>query len=413
MSIMYLRNIKEWCALALCLSIPISTTLTSILVVCIIALFLLQAVLQTPSYQENVRALYALPVTKICLSFFIIFLAGMLYTTAPLSDSLQTVKKMSSLLMLPLFIELYASAKVRQQALMLFLWVMFCSAVLGILKLHLSWPILHQSRFVEAAFFKDHIFTNFMMGYAAFVLSHWSLHWTTSKKLFSWGIIVFFLYYIFFISNGRSGYVIGLSFMALFGWQQGRWKGFVVTSLCALLVLCFAYNFSDIFQKRVINVYHTLYHSSAHSSFAAINEHSAEAAVSQRIEFIQNCKQLIKDKFWIGWGTGSFKFQYAHYAAINKWQPIDNPHNEYIYILVQLGIIGLASFIAFLNRLWFFACKLPKFEQCLAQGMVVGLSIGCLANSWLSDFTSRYFFMCMLAICFATYNKNIENRYNV
>jgi O-antigen ligase len=81
-----------------------------------------------------------------------------------------------------------------------------------------------------------------------------------------------------------------------------------------------------------------------------------------------------------------------------------NPHNEYINILFQLGIFGVTAFVGFFCFLFKRSFALPCPEKWFAQGIILAIAIGCLANSWLMDFTSGYFFVMIVAFCFGALN---------
>jgi O-antigen ligase len=67
-----------------------------------------------------------------------------------------------------------------------------------------------------------------------------------------------------------------------------------------------------------------------------------------RFWFYQNTMQLLKKHWMVGAGTGDFP---AEYAKINTLQsPImpntDNPHNQYLLVTSQFGMIGLITLFA-------------------------------------------------------------------
>ncbi|MDO9067571.1 MAG: O-antigen ligase family protein, partial [Deltaproteobacteria bacterium] len=63
--------------------------------------------------------------------------------------------------------------------------------------------------------------------------------------------------------------------------------------------------------------------------------------------FWQNSWEIIKESPWLGVGTGDFQ---SVYAEVNKRksprrEATDNPHNQYIFVLCQLGLLGLAGLL--------------------------------------------------------------------
>ena len=70
--------------------------------------------------------------------------------------------------------------------------------------------------------------------------------------------------------------------------------------------------------------------------------------VGLRINFTINSWEIIKQNPIIGIGTGDFPTEYKKINLINSPELINtsNPHNMYILVLVQLGIVGLLSMLS-------------------------------------------------------------------
>jgi O-antigen ligase len=88
------------------------------------------------------------------------------------------------------------------------------------------------------------------------------------------------------------------------------------------------------------------------------------------------------------------------YAEEKGLMTTNNPHNEYLNILIQVGLLGLGVFLGFLYTLFKASLMLKSPSQWFAQGLVLAMAVGCLANSWIMDFTSGYFFVMLIAFCF-------------
>ena len=76
------------------------------------------------------------------------------------------------------------------------------------------------------------------------------------------------------------------------------------------------------------------------------------------------------------------------------------PHNEYLHVTVQLGVVGLLMFLSIKYKLLKILFKIHK-DQCCAPicrqlGLYVGaILVGLLFNSLYSDTISQdYFWMC-------------------
>ena len=71
-------------------------------------------------------------------------------------------------------------------------------------------------------------------------------------------------------------------------------------------------------------------------------------SVGLRISFTINSWEIIKQNPFIGVGTGDYPSEYKKINMINTPGLPDtaNPHNMYILVLVQLGLLGLASLLS-------------------------------------------------------------------
>ena len=70
--------------------------------------------------------------------------------------------------------------------------------------------------------------------------------------------------------------------------------------------------------------------------------------VGVRILFTLNSWDIIKENTLLGVGTGDFPNEYKKISILNSpgGPYADNPHNMYILVLTQLGIVGLLSMLS-------------------------------------------------------------------
>ena len=110
-----------------------------------------------------------------------------------------------------------------------------------------------------------------------------------------------------------------------------------------------------------------------------------------------------------GAGTGSFPSAYAEVNAGRHINESANPHNEYLLIAAQTGMIGLAALLYLFYTQWRLAARLEPFYRDLARGLVITFALGCLFNSLLLDHTEGLFFAWMTGLCFATLRPSEES----
>ena len=95
---------------------------------------------------------------------------------------------------------------------------------------------------------------------------------------------------------------------------------------------------------------------------------------------------MIKENIFIGVGTGDFPREYKRINQINTPDsPItSNPHNMYILVLTQLGLIGLISFLS----IFYYQIKLSRnssnrFIRDFGLALPLLFSIILLGDSYL------------------------------
>ena len=121
-----------------------------------------------------------------------------------------------------------------------------------------------------------------------------------------------------------------------------------------------------------------------------------------RFVFYKNSLSLIADHPLLGSGTGSFAKKYEQ--LVNNRQNMrltENPHNEYLMIAVQWGLLGMGLFIYLLYRLWRMTKRLTIQQAWMAQGLVITMAVGCLVNSLLLDFTEGHVFAYLIGVFYA------------
>jgi len=121
-----------------------------------------------------------------------------------------------------------------------------------------------------------------------------------------------------------------------------------------------------------------------------------------RIEFYRNTLEIIAEHPVAGVGTGGFPAAYAARVRGTDMLATHNPHNEYLHIAAQLGLIGLAAMVLMLVVQWRVARRLPSaLESGLARGLVLAMTLGCLFNSMLLDHAEGLFYAWLGGLLYA------------
>jgi O-antigen ligase len=128
----------------------------------------------------------------------------------------------------------------------------------------------------------------------------------------------------------------------------------------------------------------------------------SDTSVGDRMEFYYNTFQIIRQHPVIGIGTGGFHAAYEQQVQGKDLWVVNNPHNEYLLITVQTGLIGLFLLLYLLYTLWRKAPLLDSpFRQDAARGLVLAMMVNSLFNSLLLDHEPGLLFALLVATFFA------------
>ncbi len=134
------------------------------------------------------------------------------------------------------------------------------------------------------------------------------------------------------------------------------------------------------------------------------------SSTGYRLGFIRDSFTLVKENPVLGVGTGGFIPAYQRIdGVVNRGRSIlTDPHNDYIYILVEIGALGLSIFLLWLISLLVFCFKLPKPQQWLVQGLIINFMFNSLTNATLILPPTGFLLMLFISIFFASYKTEIS-----
>ena len=181
------------------------------------------------------------------------------------------------------------------------------------------------------------------------------------------------------ITDGRSGYLALLILIALtgLGLAKGGWRYLLGIGLPLAIALLLA--ISPTARNRI-----------RQGIDEALDYQNSPRLTSMgiRISMWRHTAELIRKRPLLGYGTGGFDEAYRHLVeGESGWQnqPVASPHNQFMRISAEQGIVGLVVFLAFLASIA--AQKPPPPWRLLGLGV---LAAWC-ATSMFSDHFSTFF----------------------
>lgn len=390
-------------AVLLGFAVPISVALDNLL----LALLLLGALL-------NVHAVWRFatqhPVARAAWLLFAALFLAMFYGAAPLREAAGILGKYADLAFIPLFMLLLPDEAVRRKAQHAFLCAMGLTLLLSFLVGMGLLPVQHWMNVFAApdnpVIFHSHITQNNMMAFAVF-LALLNLRDTASPGVrAAWGLFALLgTVNVLFMVQGRTGYMVLLVLLGWFAWstlarhlrRRGRawgWRqGAAVAAMFAGLATA-AYHASPRLHDRAGQVM---------AEYQAWQPNRGkDTSTGQRLDFYYNTLQIVRQHPVFGVGTGGFSAAFARQTEGTDVKQARNPHNEYLMVTAQTGVIGLALLLYLFYTQWRCAPLLDTPSgQDAARGLVLAYLVNCMFNSALLDHADGLLFAFMTALLFA------------
>ena len=187
-----------------------------------------------------------------------------------------------------------------------------------------------------------HISYNPFLAFAIYLVLHQLIFEKGMSKLLRTILTFFVISMIFnmFITAGRAGQVMFFASLAVLIFQffrESQIKATIISILVIFAIGLAGYNYSPLFKNRIQQVSYDL----------ALLTTNPNTSIGHRIVFASNTLELIKDSPFIGVGTGDFPAEYSKVNIKNTptVKSTVQPHNMYLFIQAQLGLIGLISFL--------------------------------------------------------------------
>ena len=366
-------------------AIPVSTAATGVLTTLAVLLGVFSGI-----YARHWRTILAHPIVPPALALFMWLALSLTYTQAPLDEGLRLLKKYRELLLIPLLLPLFIDPRVRRLGLHAFLAAMLVTLLASYADA--LWQILDRGGIKDdPEVFKKHIAQGTLLVFAGYWVAQRLL-----KDPAHWGVWALLLSLItvnlFVMVGGRTGQGLFLALAVLLLYQRFRWKGLAIAAVSSAVLLVSVYLTSAAFLIRL------------DESLNGLGDYQAgdfSTSTTLRMSYYPNSLALIAERPLLGHGLGSFTEVYAGQVAGTAFPPTSNPHNEFLLLGVQAGLIGSGLFLALLLLQLRQARRLPIIERPLAQALVVVMVVGCLLNSFLYDTTEGHLYAYFSALLFA------------
>ncbi|HEY4542218.1 MAG TPA: O-antigen ligase family protein, partial [Noviherbaspirillum sp.] len=292
-------------------------------------------------YRTRLLALRGNGMALAAVALYVLLLIGALYSTGEHGDISNELRKYAKLLfMLPAF-TLLAEPAWRERALNAFALAMLITLVVSMLSV--VWPLPYIRAVPGNHYvFKDHIIQNLMMAFFVLImLVRTTTAATLAARLLYAGLAILATVNVLAFVGGRTGHLALIGVIAVFAIfcvpARLRWLFLAGAMLAGVAI----FQFSDTFRSRF---------ELAVTEFEQrdVNQLSS---VGQRIEYARKSMQLISERPVFGWGTGAYPREFCRVAATEELCRLGrvHPHNQFLGIGVQLGLVGILVYLVFLG----------------------------------------------------------------
>jgi hypothetical protein len=382
-------RLADGLAVALVVSLPWSTSVTSILAV-LWLLALIPTLDRSLLCRVVTLAAGGLPVLLVALGAI-----GMLWADVAWAERLGGVTPFLKLLFIPLLLHQFCRSASGRHVLIGFL--ASCVLLLAVSWLLLAWPAMPWPVTVKTPGVpvKDYIAQSGMFTICVAVAAQLAYDsWRGGRRHLAIVLIalaLLFLANVFYVATSRTALIIFPILLALFGYRIFGWKG-AAGFVAACLVLTLAAWPSATFLKQRVTTF-----------FDEIRSYQSDApstSAGERLEFWKKSVGFIQQAPVIGHGTGTIRDQFRRSTAGQTGMASlasHNPHNQTLAIGIQLGAVGIAALLA----MWIAHLQLFRSASFAGWvGLVVAVQnvVGSLFNSHLFDFNQGWTYVLGIGI---------------
>jgi O-antigen ligase len=391
-----ISNINSYLLILFAFSVPISIAITNAIGVLIILLWLIERDFKNKFYiiKNNKFAL-------VVIAFILIHIVGLLYSQ-DIKWALHILKKEAILILIPIFITIVKKEHIKYYILS-FMMAMSISEIL-------SYAIWFEIVSLDGVNpnnptpFMSHISYNPFLAYSIYILIFFALFdksISKSSKIVS-VIFIVTMSINMFITAGRGGQVVlfVLLILMFFIYFRGSFfKSFFISVISIVLVFFIAYSSSDLFKQRVDQTVNSIERLMSFKKGEVL-----KSSLNLRVGFNINSFNIWMDNFLFGVGSGDFPNEYKKINETSKYKTLYDtvqPHNMYLLVAVQSGLVGLMILLYMLYLQIKTALIVHDFYRPLRIGLPIMFFVMMFSDSYLLGHFTTMLFILFSSILFS------------
>ena len=251
------------------------------------------------------------------------------------------------------------------------------------------------------------------------ILSAWALFniiqtsITKKKQIIYLLLIISSAINVYYLIPSITGQFIFATAIAITLLNKNFKKGAITFGLIVIIVLPILITTSDSFKIKLINGWKSTIEFQHDKIPTRINTGKENnSSLLLRLNYYNYSWQLIKQKIWFGYGTGSFSNEYKQITNNNSLIATNNPHSDYLLIFMELGIFGVFLLCSIFVTIFYYSLfYLNGFERLLGLIVTISYGLSCVFNPWLSDSVVGISFASMSAFVIIHFIKNFKYKH--
>jgi O-antigen ligase len=366
-------------------AIPISTALSSLLLAAYLLIFILSS-----NFHQKLEQIRKLGPALAALALFSWMVLATTYGPASLDEAKRYLVKYLDLAFIALLAPAFVNRRIRQFGLLTMGAVMVVTLLLSLLG---AVGVIDGKAENAALVFKGQITQNLLLAYFGFALLATADAVQNPRSRLLLRLIAGIAFAdVLFLGQGRTGYAVVAALTLFYLSWHWRWRGVGIFLVVLGLVASLAIASSSSIGQRIGLALDELHRwQPSHTD--------PNSSTGLRLDFYKNSLEIISEQPIFGVGTGGMIKTYRHHIEGTDKLFTMNPHNEYLLVTLQQGLVGLVLLLAIFLTQWGHADRLKSpTEAMLMRGLVVTMVIGCLFNSLLLDHTEGLAYAWMTAL---------------
>lgn len=390
-------NLARWMVIAISITILFSPFFTNVFEITLFALCLFNEKLR-----NRLLDLKKQPLAIGVAAFILVLMIGCFYSAADYKETLRSLWGWRKILLLPIALSLFEDHIWKDRFLNICVGFIFLCSVLSIVSFAFGFNVY---RFEPGIVIRNYATQGMVFAVSLFVIA---MQCINQKKLIiknEWPKVVyisFLLISLVFMTPGRSGYLVLIVLTIYFCYQlivlkKKYWVALFVFMMISSLLLN-----SSMVKDRVKLGVNEISHVSS--------PHGQETSMGLRLTAWKNAIELIKERPILKVGTGGYETAFVnHVKGQEGWEGFihHDPHNQFLKILAELGIVGLLIFLSFLAST--LLQKVKSFYFHLSLGVLIAWCGTSLFSSHFSTFTEGRFIFLWLGIMLASESNRIKS----